>query len=77
MDVFKGSGVTESDLQFHGVFAPGGSLQPLHQTVAAPIVVGSSFLSPELERLGESRRGGEHGGTKGDPSMSHTPTGSY
>lgn len=55
LDGFKAA-ASDSDLQFHVVFAPWGSLQPLHQTVAAPIVVGSSFLSPELERLGKSKR---------------------
>lgn len=44
----------DSDLQFRGVGGPQSSPQPLYQTMAAPIVVGSPFLSPALEELGET-----------------------
>lgn len=67
----------DSGLQFHGVLAPRSSPQPLYQTMAAPIVVGSSRLSPVLKGLGESEQGGVQGPTKGDPTVSCIPTGSY
>lgn len=67
----------DSGPQFHGVPAPRSSPQPLYQTMAAPIVVGSSLLSTVLEGLGESEWGGVRGPTKGDPTVSHTPAGSY
>lgn len=62
--------------RFHRVPAPQGTPQPLYQTLAAPIVVGSSLLSPVLEGLGESEWGGVQGPTSGDPAVSHIPAGS-
>lgn len=44
-----------------GVPAPRSGPQPLYQTMAAPIVVGSSLLSAALEGLGESECGGVRG----------------
>lgn len=41
--------------------------------MAAPIVVGSSFLSPESGRLGKSRRGGEHRGGGNQRRPGHVP----
>lgn len=46
--------------------------QLLYQTVAVPIVVGSSRLSPVLEGLGESELGGAQGPTK-DQRLSCVP----
>lgn len=69
--------VMHSNPRFQGVPAPRSSPQALYQTLAAPIVVGSSLLSPVLEGLGESEWRGVRGPTKGDPAVSHTPTGSY
>lgn len=62
--------------RFYRVPAPQGTPQPLYQTLAAPIVVGSSVLSSVLEGLGESEWGGVQGPTSADPAVSHAPAGS-
>ena len=49
-----------SSLESTGSLHPRSSPQPLYQTLAAPIVVGSSLPSPELEGLGVSEE--EYGG---------------
>lgn len=57
---------------FHGIPAPQSSPQPLYQTLAVPIVVGSSHLPPVLEGLGESELVGVQGPTK-DQRLSCVP----
>lgn len=55
----------ESGLNSTGSLHP--EAQPLYQTLAAPIVVGSSLLSPVLEGLGESEWGGIRGANQRRP----------